>query len=219
VVPEPGKTICLGLNYFDHAQEGGRKKPEYPWFFLRAKSSLIGHGRPAICPKVSSEFDYEAELAVIIGRDVPRHVRAGEALAYVFGYACFNDISVRDYQKRTPQWTIGKNFDGTGGFGPWVVTADALPPGATGLRIQSYLNGTVMQDANTSEMIFGAARPVLDVTSGRCALDGHACRCGFRPQPADLAEAGRLDRGRDRAHRCVVEPRRGRGLNVRRLRP
>jgi 2-keto-4-pentenoate hydratase/2-oxohepta-3-ene-1,7-dioic acid hydratase in catechol pathway len=160
VVPEPGKTICLGLNYFDHAQEGGRKKPEYPWFFLRAKSSLIGHGRPAICPKVSSEFDYEAELAVIIGRDVPRHVRAGEALAYVFGYACFNDISVRDYQKRTPQWTIGKNFDGTGGFGPWVVTADALPPGATGLRIQSYLNGTVMQDANTSEMIFGVAETI-----------------------------------------------------------
>lgn len=154
LVPEPGKIICLGLNYFDHAKEGGRDKPDYPWFFYRGKSSLVGHGQPGLAPKVSSKFDYEAELAVVIGRKVPRHVKKADALQYVFGYSCFNDMSVRDYQKRTAQWTIGKNFDATGGFGPLLVTADELAPGATGLRIQSRLNGQVMQDANTSDMIF-----------------------------------------------------------------
>jgi len=154
LVPEPGKIICLGLNYFDHAKEGGRDKPDYPWFFYRGKSSLVGHGQPGLVPKVSTKFDYEAEMAVVIARKVPRHVSKAAALQYVFGYTAFNDMSVRDYQKRTGQWTIGKNFDGTGGFGPVLVTADELSPGATGLRICSRLNGQVMQDANTSDMIF-----------------------------------------------------------------
>jgi acylpyruvate hydrolase len=154
LVPEPGKTICLGLNYFDHAKEGGRDKPDYPWFFYRGKSSLMGHGQPGLCPKVSTKFDYEAELAVVIGKKVPRHTKRADALQYVAGYSVFNDMSVRDYQKRTAQWTIGKNFDATGGFGPVLVTPDELAPGATGLRIQSRLNGQVMQDANTSDMIF-----------------------------------------------------------------
>jgi acylpyruvate hydrolase len=160
LIPEPGKTICLGLNYYDHAKEGGREKPDYPWFFYRGKSSLIGHAEPAIRPKISSKLDYEAELAVIIGRKVPRHTARADALAYVFGYSCFDDISVRDYQKRTPQWTIGKNFDGTGAFGPWVVTSDELPPGAKELRIRSRLNGEVMQDSNTSDMIFDVAETI-----------------------------------------------------------
>jgi len=160
LVPEPGKTICLGLNYFDHAKEGGRDKPEYPWFFYRGKSSLVGHGEPGLLPRASTKFDYEAELAVVIGSRVPRHVSQADALKHVFGYSCFNDMSVRDFQKRTPQWTIGKNFDGTGGFGPVLVTADELPAGATGLRIQSRLNGEVMQDANTSDMIFSVAETI-----------------------------------------------------------
>jgi acylpyruvate hydrolase len=160
LVPEPGKVVCLGLNYFDHAKEGGRAKPEYPWFFLRAKSSLIGHGAAARVPKVSDKLDYEAELAVVIGRRVPRHVPQDRALSYVFGYSCFNDISVRDYQKRTPQWTIGKNFDATGAFGPVLVTADELPPGASGIDIRSRLNGEVMQNANTRDMIWGVAETI-----------------------------------------------------------
>lgn len=160
LVPEPGKIVCLGLNYYDHAKEGGRDKPEYPWFFFRAASSLVAHGEAGWLPQVSSKFDYEAELAVVIGRTVPRHTREADALQYVFGYACFNDMSVRDYQKRTPQWTIGKNFDRTGGFGPHLVTADELAPGATGLRIRSLLNGQVMQDANTSDMIFSVAETI-----------------------------------------------------------
>lgn len=160
LVPEPGKIVCLGLNYFDHAKEGGREKPDYPWFFFRAASSLVAHGEAGWLPAVSTKFDYEAELAVVIGRTVPRHTKEAEALQYVFGYSCFNDMSVRDYQKRTPQWTIGKNFDRTGGFGPTLVTADELPPGAVGLRIRSRLNGQVMQDANTTDMIFSVAETI-----------------------------------------------------------
>jgi 2-keto-4-pentenoate hydratase/2-oxohepta-3-ene-1,7-dioic acid hydratase in catechol pathway len=109
---------------------------------------------------VSGRFDYEAELAVVIGTRVPRHVSEADALKHVFGYSCFNDMSVRDYQKRTPQWTIGKNFDATGAFGPVLATADELAPGATGLRIRSRLNGETMQDASTTDMIWGVAETI-----------------------------------------------------------
>lgn len=163
VLPEPGKIICLGLNYFDHAKEGGREKPDYPWFFLRSASSLLAHGAKALRPKVSSRFDYEAEVAVVIGKTI-KHASLENALDAVFGYACFNDMSVRDYQKKTPQWTIGKNFDRTGGFGPVLVTADELAPGASDLRIQSRLNGQVMQDANTRDMIWGVAETIKLIT-------------------------------------------------------
>jgi acylpyruvate hydrolase len=159
VVPEPGKTVCLGLNYYDHAAESGRDKPVYPWFFLRASTSLLAHGEAALLPLVSERFDWEAELAVVIGKRA-RHVQREDALDYVFGYACFNDMSVRDYQKRTPQWTIGKNFDRTGAFGPVLVSADELPAGGAGLRIQSRLNGEVMQDANTTDMIWDVAETI-----------------------------------------------------------
>lgn len=162
-IPAPGKIICLGLNYYDHAKESGRQKPEYPWFFFRGASSLLAHGGEALRPRVSEKFDYEAELAVVIGRR-GKHVKEAEALDLVFGYACFNDISVRDYQKRTPQWTIGKNFDATGGFGPVLVTADELPPGAANLKIQGRLNGSVMQDANTADMIWGVAETIALLT-------------------------------------------------------
>lgn len=156
-VPEPGKIICLGLNYFDHAKESGREKPDYPWIFFRGKSSLVAHGDNGLLPKVSQKFDYEGELALVIGTKVPRHAREDEVLRHVFGYSCFNDMSVRDYQKRTPQWTMGKNFDGTGGFGPVLVTADELPAGAVGLSLQTRLNGQVMQDANTRDMIWSVS--------------------------------------------------------------
>lgn len=169
VVPRPGKIICLGLNYFDHAKEGGRDKPEYPWFFFRGATSLLAHGEPTLRPRVSDKFDYEAELAVVIGK-AGRHVKRDKALDLVFGYACFNDISVRDYQKRTPQWTIGKNFDATGGFGPDFVTADELPAGAKGLKLETRLNGKVVQSANTSDMIFDVAT-LISVTSEAITLE------------------------------------------------
>tara|TARA_R110002110_G_scaffold107369_3_gene268680 strand:- start:2830 stop:3675 length:846 start_codon:yes stop_codon:yes gene_type:complete len=153
VIPRPGKIICLGLNYAEHAAEGGRETPEYPNFFMRCATSLVGHRTPVIRPRVSSQLDFEAELAAVIGTEVPRHTPKERALDYVGGYACFNDASVRDFQRRTPQWTIGKNFNGTGPFGPAFVTADELPPGAAGLHIESRLNGKVMQSANTADMI------------------------------------------------------------------
>ena len=162
-VPRPGKIICLGLNYYDHAKEGGREKPDYPWFFLRGATSLMAHGEAGIRPRVSERFDFEAELAVVIGKKA-RHLSQANALDCVFGYSCFNDMSVRDYQKKTPQWTIGKNFDGTGGFGPVLITADELPPGAVGLKIQSRLNGQVMQSANTTDMIWGVAETIALLT-------------------------------------------------------
>lgn len=156
-LPRPGKIICLGLNYFDHAVESGKQKPDYPWFFMRSATSLVSPNQAALRPKASERLDYEAELAVVIGRRSGRHVPHAQALDLVFGYSCFNDISVRDYQKRTPQWTVGKNFDRTGAFGPVLVTADELPPGGAGLSIQCRLNGQVMQSASTADMIFSVA--------------------------------------------------------------
>jgi len=123
----PGKIVCLGLNYADHATEGGHARPSYPSLFLRCNSSLVGHGDPILRPASSEQLDYEAELVAIVGRRA-RHVKAGAALDYLVGYSCFNDATIRDYQRKTAQWTMGKNFDSTGAFGPAFVTADELPP-------------------------------------------------------------------------------------------
>ena len=152
-IPRPGKIICLGLNYADHAAEGGHQKPTYPSFFMRGATSFAAHGEPMIRPRVSVQFDYEAELVAIVGKKA-RHVKKADALQYIAGYTCFNEGSVRDYQRKTAQWTIGKNFDSTGGFGPWMVTPDELPPGGSNLKIRCRLNGQVLQDANTSDMLF-----------------------------------------------------------------
>jgi 2-keto-4-pentenoate hydratase/2-oxohepta-3-ene-1,7-dioic acid hydratase in catechol pathway len=163
VVPRPGKIVCLGLNYADHAKEGGHARPEYPSFFLRGATSMIGHNAPIIRPQASTKLDYEAELAVVIGKKA-RHLTKANALDCVAGYSCFNDGSIRDYQRKTNQWTIGKNFDGSGPFGPWLVTADELPPGAAGLRIQSRLNGQVMQDSNTGLFLWDVVEALCIIT-------------------------------------------------------
>jgi acylpyruvate hydrolase len=152
-VPKPPKIICVGLNYDDHLEESGLKKPVYPEIFARFATSLIAHREPIRQPPESSTLDYEAELAVVIGRG-GRRISRDRALDHVAGYSLFNDATIRDFQLRTPQWTMGKNFDGTGAFGPWLVTPDALPPGAHGLRIQGRLNGRVMQDTSTDRLIF-----------------------------------------------------------------
>ena len=162
-IARPPKIICMGLNYADHAKEGGNARPEYPSFFMRGAQSMTPHGAPIVRPRVSSKLDYEAELAVIIGQRA-RHLTPGDALSCVFGYSCFNDGSIRDYQRKTAQWTIGKNFDRTGGFGPWIVTADALPPGAHGLRVQSRLNGRTMQDANTRDFLWNVQEALVIIS-------------------------------------------------------
>lgn len=163
VVPHPGKVICLGLNYADHAKEGGHARPDYPSFFLRGASSLGAHLQPIIRPKASTRLDYEAELAVVIGRKA-RHLSKASALDCVAGYTCCNDGSVRDYQRKSSQWTIGKNFDQTGPLGPWLVTPEELPPGCAGLRIQSRLNGQVMQNANTTDFLWNVVEALVIIT-------------------------------------------------------
>jgi acylpyruvate hydrolase len=152
-VPAPPKILCVGLNYDDHLQESGLKKPTYPEIFARFATSLIAHQEPIRRPRESTSLDYEAELAVVIGKP-GRRISQKQALDHVAGYSLFNDATLRDFQLRTPQWTMGKNFDGTGSFGPWLVTPDAVPAGARGLRIQGRLNGRVMQDSRTDLLIF-----------------------------------------------------------------
>lgn len=156
---KPGKVVCLGLNYADHAAEGGHDVPTYPALFMRATTSLIAAGAPLVRPACSERFDYEAEVMLIIGKG-GRHIAEKDAFGAVFGYTLFNDGSVRDYQRKTTQWTPGKNFDGTGAVGPWVVTADELPEGAAGLDISLTLNGQVMQSSNTDRMIFNVKRTI-----------------------------------------------------------
>ena len=152
-VSKPPKILCVGLNYDDHLEESGLKKPTYPEIFARFATSLIAHGDPIRLPPESNALDYEAELAVVIGRG-GRRISRDKALDHVAGYSLFNDATIRDFQLRTPQWTMGKNFDGTGAFGPWLVTPDALPPGAHGLHIHGRLNGQVMQHSSIDKLIF-----------------------------------------------------------------
>jgi 2-keto-4-pentenoate hydratase/2-oxohepta-3-ene-1,7-dioic acid hydratase in catechol pathway len=152
----PPKILCVGLNYDDHLEESGLKKPAYPEIFARFATSLIAHQQPIRRPPESAALDYEAELAVVIGKP-GRRISAERSLDHVAGYSLFNDATIRDFQLRTPQWTMGKNFDGTGSFGPWLVTPDSVPPGARGLRIQGRLNGRVMQDSRTDQLIFDVA--------------------------------------------------------------
>lgn len=153
LMTRPPKIICIGRNYAAHAIEGGALPPTYPEIFYRGSTSLLAHNAPIIRPKCSNKLDYEAELVAIVGKTA-KSVTKEDGLDYIAGYSLFNDATLRDYQKKSSQWTIGKNFDNTGGFGPEFVSADELPAGADGLRIQSRLNGQIMQDANTSDFIF-----------------------------------------------------------------
>ena len=194
-VPDPGKIICIGLNYVDHAKEGGNPIPAYPAVFLRTRSSLVAHGQPLVRPLCSDKFDYEAELAIVIGKPA-RGVSETEALSCVFGYSCFNDGSIRDYQRKSTQWTMGKNFDGTGPFGPDIVTADELPTGAVGLRVVSRLNGQTMQNGNTADMIFPVARTValmsevMTLEPGDVIITGTPAGVGYARKPPVFLRPG-----------------------------
>lgn len=163
VLPRPGKIICVGLNYADHSAESGFKQPDYPTLFGRFATTLIGHRAPMIRPILSDQLDYEGEIAAVIGRRA-RHVPKARALDHVAGYAVFNEGSVREYQFKAPQWTVGKNFDGTGAFGPALVTADELPPGVKGLKLETRLNGETVQSASTDSMVFDVASLVAIIS-------------------------------------------------------
>jgi acylpyruvate hydrolase len=174
---QPEKVICVGLNYRDHSAESGFKQPDFPTLFGRFNSSLIGHGAPILRPAQSEQLDYEGELVAIIGKTA-RDVAEADALDYVMGYSIFNDGSIRDYQFKAPQWMPGKNFDDTGAFGPWLVTADELPPGCEGLRLETRLNGQVVQSASISDMVFPVAKLVSILSSFLTLKPGDAIVTG-----------------------------------------
>ncbi|MGI9478136.1 MAG: fumarylacetoacetate hydrolase family protein [Hyphomicrobiaceae bacterium] len=184
-IARPPKMICIGLNYALHAKEGGHDIPTYPSVFLRMTSSLIPAEANVIRPKVSEQLDYECELTIVIGKR-GRHISEADALGHVFGYTLFNDVSVRDYQRKTAQWTPGKNFDGTGPLGPVIVTADELPPGASGLRIMTRVNGKTMQDSNTSDMIFSTQRIIAVLSEFMTLQPGDVIATGT---PSGVAHA------------------------------
>jgi len=194
-IEKPGKIVCLGLNYADHAKEGGNARPEYPSFFMRGSSSLTAHLSPIVRPKVSDKLDYEAELAFIVGKQA-RHLTLENALDCVAGYSIFNDGSIRDYQRKTTQWTIGKNFDQTGAFGPYLVTPDELPSGCHGLNIQSRLNGQVMQNANTKDFLWGVAETIVLITEcmtlepGDVVITGTPAGVGYARTPPVFMKPG-----------------------------
>jgi acylpyruvate hydrolase len=161
-VPAPGKFLCVGRNYAEHAREGGGAPPDIPIYFGRFPHSLLGPGEPFVLPAVSNDVDYEGELAAVIGRR-GRDIPEAQALEYVAGYTCFNDISIRDFQRRTTQWMIGKNFDRSGPLGPALVTRDEVPdPQALVLTVD--VSGERLQEAATGTMIFSVAYLIADVS-------------------------------------------------------
>ena len=194
-VPQPGKIICIGLNYALHAKEGGNPIPDYPAIFMRGRTSLVAHAAPMWRPRASQKLDYEAELAFVVGRPA-RHVTEADALAHVGAYACFNEGSVRDFQRKSTQWTVGKNFDRTGAFGPELVTPDELPAGASGLRIATRLNGETMQDSTTADMIFSVAKLVsilsqaMTLETGDVVATGTPSGVGYARTPPRFLQPG-----------------------------
>jgi 2-keto-4-pentenoate hydratase/2-oxohepta-3-ene-1,7-dioic acid hydratase in catechol pathway len=166
-VARPGKIICLGLNYMDHVKEGPNRDnvPKFPTIFMRSVTSMAPHLAPLFRPKASETFDYEAELALIVGKRA-KHLTMENAYSVIAGWSCVNEGSIREFQRKTTQWDMGKNFDRTGGFGPWMVSADEVPAGGKGLKIESRLNGQVMQSDNTDNMMFPVAETLVYLTQG-----------------------------------------------------
>ena len=193
----PPKIICVGLNFADHTSESKYEQPDYPTLFFRVHTSLIAHDQPMIRPRVTdcAGLDFEGEIAVVLGKG-GRHITNENALSHVAGYALFNDGSVREYQFKTPQWTVGKNFDGTGAFGPDLVTSDELPPGAKGLLLETRLNGEVVQSANTNEMVFDVASLIsiiseaITLEPGDVIVSGTPSGIGWARNPKLLMKAG-----------------------------
>lgn len=195
-IPNPPKIFCVGLNYVDHAAESPYKElPTYPVVFPRYATSLVAHGKPIIRPRASVELDFEGELVAVIGRG-GRHIAREDALSHIAGYSIFNEGSIRDYQFKAPQWTIGKNFDGTGGFGPVVVSADELPAGARGLKIETRLNGETVQTGNTGDLIFpvdvlvATISEAITLEPGDIIVTGTPAGIGWARKPALFMKDG-----------------------------
>lgn len=192
---KPGKIICVGLNYADHTKETALAQPDYPTLFPRFNSCLTAHNKPLIRPRLSDTLDYEGEMAVVL-KSGGRHIPKDQALDHVAGYALFNEASVREYQFKSPQWTVGKNFDDTGAFGPDLVTADELPAGGKGLLLETRVNGKVVQSANTNDMIFDVATIIstlseaMTLEAGDVIVSGTPAGVGFGMDPKVYLKAG-----------------------------
>ncbi|WP_420993089.1 fumarylacetoacetate hydrolase family protein [Cupriavidus sp. 30B13] len=195
VVEHPAKIFCIGLNYADHTRESKYEQPAYPTIFPRYDTSLVGHGQPIVRPRASDTLDYEGELAVVLKKG-GRHVAKEDALGCIAGYALFNDGSVREYQFLTPQWTVGKNFDATGAFGPELVTASEVPPGGKGLLLETRLNGVVVQSASTDTMIFDIATLIsviseaITLEPGDVIVTGTPSGIGWAREPRLMMKPG-----------------------------
>lgn len=194
-VPRPGKIICIGRNYAAHAAEGGAETPTFPEVFYRGATSLIAHGEPIIRPRCSDKLDFEGEFAFVVGREC-RHASEDDALDFVAGYSLFNDATLRDYQRFSTQWTVGKNFDGTGGFGPEFVTADELPPGLAGLTLTTRLNGEEMQSGRIDDLVFPVRRLIailsecMTLEAGDVVVTGTPSGVGYARTPPVFMRAG-----------------------------
>ena len=194
VIPAPGKIICVGINYVAHAEEAGRKVGQHPVIFQRFAETLQAHDAPLVRPKVSEEFDFEAELAVVIGKG-GSHIAPENAMEHVAGYTCFNDASVRDWQFHTHQYGMGKTFRSTGALGPWLVTADEIADYRE-LQIRGILNGEQMQEGNLSELAFDIPHLIsyvsqaLDWNPGDILATGTPSGIGFKRNPPIFLKPG-----------------------------
>jgi 2-keto-4-pentenoate hydratase/2-oxohepta-3-ene-1,7-dioic acid hydratase in catechol pathway len=193
-ITDPAKIVCIGLNYKTHIEETGRPAPEYPILFPRYPDSHVGNGEPMVCPKVSDKYDFEGELAFVIGKE-GRHIAAADALDYVAGYSCYNDGSIRDYQRHTSQFMPGKTFWRSGAFGPCLVTTDELPdPGA--MTLVTRLNGEEMQRTGTDDLLFGVPElieymsAIAPLQPGDVISTGTTGGVGFARKPPVWMKAG-----------------------------
>jgi 2-keto-4-pentenoate hydratase/2-oxohepta-3-ene-1,7-dioic acid hydratase in catechol pathway len=186
-VARPGKIICLGLNYLEHVKEGryADNLPKFPTLFARGLNSVVPHQHALTRPRASETFDYEAEMVAVIGKRA-KHMTPDNALSCVAGYTCANEGSIREFQRHTTQWHMGKNFDNSGSIGPWVVTADELPPGGKGLKIESRVNGKMMQSDNTANMMFPVVETIVYATQGMTLEPGDLLLTGT---PSGVAHA------------------------------
>lgn len=194
VIPNPGQIFCIGLNYGEHVQETGNKVTEKPVVFTRFPDSQVAHNQDILRPAESHRLDYEAEIAIVIGKG-GRRIKEEDAWDHIVGYACYNDGSIRDWQVATSQWTPGKNFYKTGGFGPWMVTADEIQPGQV-MRLQTILNGQVLQDTTTDKMIHSIPRQIayistfLPLSPGDVIVTGTPGGVGNKREPQIFMKPG-----------------------------
>ncbi len=194
-IPSPGKIICIGRNYAAHAAEGGADTPTYPEVFFRGATSLVPHRGSIIRPRCSEMLDFEGEIAFIVGKTC-RHASEANALDYIAGYALFNDATIRNYQRFSSQWTVGKNFDGTGAFGPELVTADELPGGMAGLTLTTRLNGELMQEGRSDDLVFPVRKLVtilsecMTLEPGDVVVTGTPAGVGYARKPPIWMKAG-----------------------------